>query len=258
MKRHTSIQHRLLALCLLILVVSLGCGCAYLFRGARGEALGKNPPNPFHDIKKVAITPFATDQAMQSVPLERSLTYSEALASELAQFPGFEVFRAYRQASEPKPQSGYDSATAKVTGAESQSYVKDLDVDAVIIGSITEYDPYTPRIGVTLTLIRTRQPDSTRRFADLELLAQRGKPLVVTEPETGEVLAIRVERIFDSRQDAVKNALARYAATRASNGSPAGADQYRWESNYIQFVSNAMIRELLKTATEHDKKKPRD
>jgi hypothetical protein len=238
--------------------MSLACGCSYLFRSARYEALGKNPPNNLNDIKKVAITPFATDEAMQSVPLDRSLSYAEALASELAQFPGFEVVRAYRQATVP-PEASYGPEAPKVNGSESEDFAKDLDVDAVIIGSITEYDPYTPRIGITLTLIRTHPAgEAARHFADLELLAQTGRPLVVRHEETGEILAIRVEKIFDSRQDAVRNALEKYAFTRSGEKSPAGADQYLRESGYIQFISNMMIRELLKTAEEQKGEKGKD
>jgi len=242
MQHHTNAYRNLLALCLSLLVMSLACGCAHIFRSARYEAIGKNPPNPFPDIKKVAVTPFATDEAMQPVPLDRSLSYAEALASELAQFPGFEVVRAYRQASVP-PQGG-----APLNGNESEDLANDLDVDAVIIGSITEYDPYVPRIGITLTLIRTRTSEAPR-FSDLELLAQTGEPIVRRREETGQVLAIRVEKIFDSRQDAVKNALEKYAVTRSGDDSAAGREQYLRESNYIQFISNMMIRELLQAAT---------
>ena len=258
MQHHTNACRKLLTLCLSLLVMSLACGCSHLSRNTTQETFDQNPSNPFHDIKKVAVTPFATDEAAQNVPLDRSLSYAGALASELAQFPGFEVVRAYRQPSAP-PQSGHSPTADKVTGQESEELAKDLDVDAVIIGSITEYDPYTPRIGITLTLIRTRATPASQakapKFADLELLAQTGQPIVIKQKETGEVLAVRVEKIFDSRQDAVKDAIKRYAVTRSGNNSPAGEDQFLRESNYIQFVSNMMIRELLKAATSKEKEK---
>jgi len=254
MQHHITFRRAVISLCLSLAILCLACGCSFLYRGARGEALGRNPSNPFPDIKKVAITPFATDEASASVPLERSLTYAEAFASELAQFPGFEVVRAYSAASDPPPQQpGYG---VMVSGGESRDSAKDLDVDAVIIGSITEYDPYTPRIGITLTLIRARgaalSAENAPRFTDLELLAQTGRPIVVREHKTGKVLAVRIERIFDSRQDVVKNQIKLYAFTRSGNESPAGTDQFLRESNYIQFISNMMIRELLKTAEEED------
>lgn len=74
------------------------------------------------------------------------------------------------------------------------------------------------------------------------------------EEKTGRITAIRIERIFDSRNDAVANAVKKYGATRSSNDSPAGSDQYFREDNFMQFIANQMIRELIDTAREEQEK----
>jgi hypothetical protein len=136
-----------------------------------------------------------------------------------------------------------------VTRVESEEFVADLDADAVIICSITDYDPYTPRIGIAMQLIHTRQirrtNDSIGKYADLELLAQTGRPIIVRQPQTNRIVTIRIERVFDSRQDAVKNAVEKYALTRSGDDSPFGADQFLLEHNYIRFIANEMIREMI-------------
>jgi len=253
MFHHSNSRRTILLPCILLLIMPFACGCAYMYRGVRHEILGGNPSNPFPDIKTIAVAPFATDQAFQSVPPDRSLSYAEIFASELAQFQGFEVVRAYRQAYIPQHAPNNTSAV-KITRAESEELVADLDTDAVIIGSITDYDPYTPRIGVAIQLIYMRRIRESRgarpQFTNLELLAQTGRPLIVRQPETNKIMMIRIERIFDSRQDAVKNALKKYAVTRSGNESPAGFDQFLREHNYFQFVANRMIREIIEIVKE--------
>ncbi len=256
MHSHINLHRASFLFCLVFFALPFACGCSYLYRGARHEVIGGNPSNPFPDIETIAVAPFATDEAFQDIPPDRSLSYAEIFASELAQFQGFEVVRAYRQAFLPEPARD-DAAAVKITSVESEQFVADLDVDAVVIGSVTDYDPYVPRIGVAIQLIYTRRMREFRnempRSTDLELLAQTGRPFIVRQPETGRVTMIRIERIFDSRQDAVKNALKKYAATRSGNESPAGFDQFLREHNYFQFVANQMIRDLIKTVREEER-----
>lgn len=155
MRHHNNFLRGAVLLLIASIFILSTCGCSvaeYVFKAGRYKAIGENPPNPFPDIKKVAVTPFATDEALQNVPLNTSLKYAQITATELAQFKGFEVVRAYKEAVAPEQQSYAPGAppAPKVSGDESQSFAKDIDADAILIGSITDYDPYIPRMGITL------------------------------------------------------------------------------------------------------------
>jgi hypothetical protein len=103
--------------------------------------------NPFPQIYRVAVLPFFNQSAEPTVDGE---AIAMAYYNELQMIPGFEVMpvgvarqmlAASMNASGKEPRSG----------AEFQRLARQMGVDAVLVGSVTEYSPYyPPRIGLSV------------------------------------------------------------------------------------------------------------
>ena len=130
--------------------------------------------NPFPQLTRVAVLPFYNQSAEPTVDQDR---IALAYYNELQQIPGFEVvpvgvakqmlIRWQRSAALPLSGSGEEDFGPKgtdipegasvqtliepLTGADFQRLAQFMNVDAVVVGSVTEYDPYyPPRIGLSV------------------------------------------------------------------------------------------------------------
>jgi hypothetical protein len=103
--------------------------------------------NPFPQIYRVAVLPFFNQSAEPTVDGD---AVAIAYYNELQNIPGFEVMpvgvaRQMLQASIAA--TGHEPRT----GAEFQQLARLMGVDAVLVGSITEYSPYyPPRMGLAV------------------------------------------------------------------------------------------------------------
>lgn len=96
--------------------------------------------NPLPNVTRVAIVPFVNQSSEPAVDV---LQVTNAYYGELQKVPGFEVVPIGVTIRK------IESLGLRLTGPESALHLaRVLDVDAVVIGSITDYDPYDPpRIG---------------------------------------------------------------------------------------------------------------
>ena len=99
--------------------------------------------NPFPQLHRVAILPFFNQSAEPTVDGD---AIALAYYNELQAVQGFEVMpvgaaKRYLEASRLKP----------VTGTDFQELAQLMRVDALIVGSVTEYSPYyPPRLGLSV------------------------------------------------------------------------------------------------------------
>ncbi len=99
--------------------------------------------NPFPQLHRVAVLPFFNQSNEPTVDGD---AMALAYYNELQAIPGFEVMpvgvaRRLLEASRLRPQ----------TGADFQELARLMRVDAVIVGSVTEYSPYyPPRLGLSV------------------------------------------------------------------------------------------------------------
>ena len=99
--------------------------------------------NPFPQLSRVAVLPFYNQSADPTIDQDKiALHYY----NELQRVPGFEVMpvgaaKVLAHANGSQPQTGEDF----------QQLARQLGVDAVVVGSVTEYSPYyPPRIGLAV------------------------------------------------------------------------------------------------------------
>lgn len=99
--------------------------------------------NPFPQLHTIAVLPFYNQSADPTIDQDR---IAMAYYNELQAIPGFEVVpvgvtRQYLMAREIEPASGDDF----------QQLAREMGVDAVVVGSVTEYTPYyPPRLGLAV------------------------------------------------------------------------------------------------------------
>jgi len=119
----------------------LCCGCGLVPEVRHKEVLH----NPFPQMKRVAVLPFFNQSNEPTVDGEQ---VAEAYYAELQSIPGFEVLpvgvtrNVYLQYSrlygEPR------------TGAEFQRLAQLMDVEAIVVGSVTDFSAYyPPRMAMT-------------------------------------------------------------------------------------------------------------
>ena len=122
-----------------------------------------------------------------------------------------------------------------------------LGVDGVIVGSITQYDPYfPPRMGMAIQLYTREGPRSGLAFEEVDpgALARAGKPFELSRMEDLEP-QVSIVRIVDANQDDVKKRLKLYARDRSSDLEPYGWKKWTTRQNYPRFVAHEIIGELL-------------
>lgn len=124
---------------LLGLLVLLASGCAVI------PDVTEKPTfhNPFPQLERVAVLPFFNQSREPTIDGE---SIANTYAAELQKIPGFEVLPVgvVKQALATLPEEPRG-------GKDFQRFARMLGVDAVVIGSVTEYHPYyPPRIGMAV------------------------------------------------------------------------------------------------------------
>src|SRR5688572_742838 len=134
--------HRM-ALLVAAMCCAVGSGCAAL----PDKIVEPQFHNPLPQIHRVAVLPFFNQSAEPTVNGE---AVAIAYYNELQLIPGFEVMPV-GVAKAMLAASIQASGQEPIQGADFQRLARMLNVDAVIVGSITEYSPYyPPRMGLAV------------------------------------------------------------------------------------------------------------
>jgi len=121
-----------------------------------------------------------------------------------------------------------------------------LDADAILIPTVTAYDPYNPpKLGASLQLFRKPGAYSRPTNIDPYELSRAATPGPADgiTPISGAVQAVG---IYDAANGSVREKLESYAAGRNEPGGPMGPREYMMSMDrYVGFVYHDLIRELL-------------
>jgi len=121
-----------------------------------------------------------------------------------------------------------------------------LDADAVVVGAVTSYDPYyKPRVGVALQVYQRRP--RAQASPDILAMAERGRPFPVGRGGASEKAPVAVlDRIYDSGELRIDQAVRRFAKQRDALGSAFGSERYFHDmEKYLSFVSRQAIVDLI-------------
>lgn len=227
---HTAL--RIAALALLLIVLG---GCQ------TGERL--QPPTaltaPYDRPELWAVVPFANESGVSHVQGDR---VADIFAEQIEQVSGLHalpvnrVILAMRQLGMRSVNSPDDAiALLQVLGA-----------DALIVGTVTSYDPYPPpKLGAALQLFRNPMAMPSSQF----------DPVAFTRASTDEVAPGAIASaspisqaagVFDATNHQTLQWLDEYAAGRSEPDSAYGRRIYQVSMElYTQFVAHRLMRDLL-------------
>jgi hypothetical protein len=122
-----------------------------------------------------------------------------------------------------------------------------LEVDGLLVGTITGWDPYDPpKIGAAVQLYRRRVPTAAGR-TDPRKLSRAATPDELPVPEGAEPPVSEVAHYFDAANGTTRRLLRNYAHGRAPTDRPAGWRRYLLDMDlYGRFVSHELMRRMLK------------
>ena len=137
----------------------------------------------------------------------------------------------------------------RVQSAEQAALVCDLlGCDALVVPSVTAYDPYNPpKFGAALQLFR--RPGSYGRDEQVDpraLSRAASPPPDASLPGAGAAEFEQAVGVFDAANGSVRAALSRYAAGRSDPAGPLGAKEYLVSmERYCGFVYHELVGQLL-------------
>jgi len=238
---------RWLSLVVLVLLITLLLqGCASKPKELPIERFYRNPysPKPW----SLAIVPFRNDSGSETLDV---MAVTDAFYSELQQIgDGLQVMPNNRVlAAMQKLQMRHVTNAVEVL-----ALAEVLSVDAVIVGAVTNYDPYPPpQIGMIVQLYDRKgvvKEDSMVQ-ANSKQLALEGKPFGLELKQPARP-ALMVVRVLDADKKDVIERIKVYAKERegknASFGqklNPGWWEKYTTSRKYLGFVSYEIIGELL-------------
>ncbi|MHC5022904.1 MAG: hypothetical protein ACYTGG_03175 [Planctomycetota bacterium] len=214
-----------------LLLLAAGCG-------QRLEApLGLH--SPYGEQQLWAVAPLANESGVSFVDTAQ---LADVFADQVQQVAGVNVLPvnrvivAMREADMPAVQTLGDARTL----------MNHLDVDALVVGTVTAYDPYRPpRLGLAVQLFAADQDRAFSSFNPRDLTHTTVGELAPGGLTGGEPVA-QAAGIFDAANHDTLMSLRTYAAGRTEPDSAYGDDIYlvRMEL-FARFVSFQLIRDLL-------------
>jgi len=223
------------AFILMLTLVQAGCG-----PGKRHY----NFVNPYPGTRSLAVVPFLNQSGSGAVD---TIAVTDEFYTQLQQIDGFEVMPVNRVLSTFLRQ-GINNIS---NPGDALALADLLKVDAVIVGSITRYDPYFPPcIGMAIQVYARDRKGADAPRIDPAKLSLAARPF---ELESNSQMWPRamVVRIFDANLKKTQKRIKKYEKLHGEEENPLSWKKYTTSRKYLSFVSHEIIGELL--AQERDR-----
>jgi len=219
----------------LALIGLAACGCQRASPARRWTS-------PYPGPRTLAVAPFSNQSGSEFLDV---MAVTDEFYAELQSVEGLTVAPVNRVLAGLE-QLGLVNVRSP---AEALALVELLEIDGMIVGSVTQYDAYPPpRVGMAVQLYLREQAGGREGVGGEAVnpgeMARAARPF---ELAPGRPIRPRnaVVRIYDADQEEVVKRIKEYARSREGKGRP-----YRWETyttsrNYLRFVSHEIIGELL-------------
>ncbi len=197
---------------------------------------------PYEGSRIWAVVPFANESGVSTVDTNR---IGDLFARELEQVVGLNAIPVNRVIFAMRRLE----LTAVATPYEAMLLLEALDVDAIVVGTVTAYDPYPPpTLGAAVQLyLRPRLDRSS--LLDPRALTRAGSGHEVSPGQVGGPRPVaQAAGIFDAANHRTLQWLQEYAAGRSEPEGAFGDEIYLVSMElYTQFVSYRLIHDLLES-----------
>lgn len=193
--------------------------------------------SPYPYPRSLVVAPLMNHSPADSLD---TLAATDILVAELSQVEGLTVLPTNR----PLKLLAAEGRTHARSLEEAIALAQMLGADGVLVGAVTEYDPYKPmRIGMTLQLYWVRA-DMNSEVLDPTAMAQQPAPAPGYYSGVGP--ASQVQAVIDASRNEVTARVLEYAAWHQGQDSPYGPRRYLEDSEaFMHFVCYDMIVRLM-------------
>ena len=196
--------------------------------------------SPIEHTRLWAVVPFANESGVSTV---NSFRVADAFTQQLEQVRGIQMVAVNRVVNAMR----VAQIEAVKSPADALRLMETLNVDGLVVGTITAYDPYPPpTLGMAVQVFgRWTRSDGAR--LDPQALVRAPSDTTTSMGDLGAPLAIaQASGVFDSRNNATLALLRKFAEGRTVPDSPFGTEVYLMDIElYTQFVSYWLIHDLL-------------
>jgi len=121
-----------------------------------------------------------------------------------------------------------------------------LGVDAILVFAVTEYDAYTPVVGLAAQLYGPWRPAEQQGELDPVAASRAARPFPVPQGFGGIRPQAQVQRTFNAAHEAVQREVQRYAHSRSATTGPLGWKRHLVsQEGYLRYCCFSVARELL-------------
>ncbi len=223
------------AVCISVCCLALGCSSTKRDRHCISEMIA------FPGGNVIAVAPALN---FSGSPAFDPLVVGDLMASELSTLPGVGVIGVNRVMAVLAERN-----VARIQSPRHAVEVCDrLGADAILVFAVTEYDPYTPVVGITAQLYtRYRRQDAL----DVPYGGEPGMPATAPADDLPVRPLAECQRVFNARHERVQNAVKEYADKRSEGDSPYGWRKYLASQEwFLRFCCHAVARNLLTQPVE--------
>jgi hypothetical protein len=205
--------------------------------GCKAHEQGAEMTSPFPRSMTLAVAPVLNFSGHFDLD---PIAAADLLVSELGGIEGVSVLPVNRVvavlAMEGKQQIESPSHALAVAEA--------VGADAILVPAITEYDPYTPVVGLALQMYSRPRPSAPA--LDPVAAARQARPLSITEMTDPLRPADQVQAVYNGMHREVVEAVRRYAKSRSEDNNPFEWRQYlKVQSLYLRFCWHETIDRLM-------------
>jgi len=164
---------------------------------------------------------------------------ADLMASELSSFWGIRIIGVNRTLAILAEQ-GLD----RIQSPEHALDVCDrLGADAILVFAVTEYNPYTPVVGIAAQLYGKRPGGPA---LDPVAASRMARPFPVARRADATRPWAQVQRVFNASHDAIQRQVRDYAEPRSGNDGPYGWRRYLVsQTEYLRYCCFAVACELM-------------
>ncbi|KPK72093.1 MAG: hypothetical protein AMJ79_16015 [Phycisphaerae bacterium SM23_30] len=196
--------------------------------GCQKESTPRLYQNPHPQPRSLAVAPFLNQSGSEYLDV---MAVTDEFYTELQLVEGFTVVPVNRVLAAMN-QLGLPGI---FNPEDAMNVAMHLDIDGIIVGSITQYDPYPPpKVGMAVQLYVPREKnvnDALNNPVNPGMLVRQAKPFELPispeyQPRVG------LARIIDADRKDVVERIKKYAQTRTGQQRPASWRSYTTQRNY--------------------------